>query len=344
MKVVFRVDSSVSIGAGHLVRCLALAQELQYRDVETFFISQNNLLPLKEYLLSSGHKIFDLPQSMPSKFDWKTDSEETLEILKDLSADILIVDHYQLDKKWQKSVRKSINKLVVIDDMPGRKLFCDILIDQNLGRKADHYLPFTEGNPKLLLGTKFALIREEFWLNKERAFKRRKKFDGIKSILLTLGGSESSANYLKIIKVLSEVELENFSEVKLALGFELQQDIYSKDFLKSKKLKITVLDNPLNIYESMVTSDLCIGYAGSSSWERCVLGLPALLKVKSDNQLFIAKNLEKIGAAKIWKGEGELIKLVQKMDERDNWVRVVDASLKICDGKGSNRVADAILE
>ena len=74
------------------------------------------------------------------------------------------------------------------------------------------------------------------------------------------------------------------------------------------------------------------------------MGLPALLKVKSDNQLFIAKNLEKIGAVKIWKEEGELKKLVQKMDEKDNWVKVVDASLKICDGKGSNRVADAILE
>lgn len=344
MKVVFRVDSSGSIGAGHLIRCLALAQELQYRDIETFFISQNNLLPLREYLLSSGHKIFDIPQSIPLKFDWKRDSEETLEILKDLAADILIVDHYQLDKKWQESVKESINKLVVIDDKPGRKLFCDILIDQNLGRKPDHYLPFIEGDPKLLLGTKFVLIREEFRLNKERAFKRRKKFEGIKSILLTFGGSESSSSYLNIIKVLSEIKLKNIFEVKLAPGFELQQDKYSKDFLKSKKLKIRVLDNPLNIYESMVTSDLCIGYAGSSSWERCILGLPALLKVKSDNQLFIAENLEKLGAAKIWKEEYELKKLVQKMDEKENWVKVVDASLKICDGKGTHRVADAILE
>ena len=157
-------------------------------------------------------------------------------------------------------------------------------------------------------------------------------------------GVISLENYVKIIKVLSELKLDNFSEVKLALGFDQQQEIYSKHFLKSEKLKISVLENPLNIYESMVTSDLCIGYAGSSSWERCVLGLPSLVKVISDNQIFIAKNLEKKGAARIWKKESELKKLVETMDDRDKWFKVVDASRKICDGNGSRRVANAILE
>ena len=344
MKVAFRVDSSGSIGAGHLVRCLALAQELQSRGVKTFFISQNILAPLKEFLFSSGHRVINIPQSISSRFDWKRDSAETLKVLKDISADILIVDHKQLDERWHRSIKKTINKLAVIDDVPGRKLFCDILIDQNLGRKPAHYLPFIEGNPKFLLGSKFVLMRNEFRLNKERAFKRRKEFKGLKSILLTLGGSESLENYLKIIKVLSELKLDNFSEVKLALGFDQKQEIYSKHFLKSEKLKISVLENPLNICESMVTSDLCIGYAGSSSWERCVLGLPSLVKVISDDQIFIAKNLEKKGAARIWKKESELKKLVETMDDRDKWFKVVDASRKISDGNGSRRVASAILE
>ena len=344
MKVAFRVDSSGSIGAGHLVRCLALAQELQSRGVKTFFISQNILAPLEEFLFSSGHRVISISQSISSRFDWKRDSAETLKVLKDISADILIVDHYRLDERWHKSIKKTINKLAVIDDVPGRKLFCDILIDQNLGRKPAHYLPFIEGNPKFLLGSKFVLMRNEFRLNKKRAFKRRKEFKGIKSILLTLGGSESLENYLKIIKVLSELKLDSFSEVKLALGFDQQQEIYSKHLLKSEKLKISVLENPLNIYESMVTSDLCIGYAGSSSWERCVLGLPSLVKVISDDQIFIAKNLEKKGAAIIWKKESELKKLVETMDDRDKWFKVVDASRKICDGNGSRRVANAILE
>ena len=344
MKVAFRVDSSRSIGAGHLVRCLALAQELQSRGVKTFFISQNILAPLEEFLFSSGHRVISISQSISSRFDWKRDSAETLKVLKDISADILIVDHYRLDERWHKSIKKTINKLAVIDDVPGRKLFCDILIDQNLGRKPAHYLPFIEGNPKFLLGSKFVLMRNEFRLNKKRAFKRRKEFKGIKSILLTLGGSESLENYLKIIKILSELKLDSFSEVKLALGFDQQQEIYSKHLLKSEKLKISVLENPLNIYESMVTSDLCIGYAGSSSWERCVLGLPSLVKVISDDQIFIAKNLEKKGAAIIWKKESELKKLVETMDDRDKWFKVVDASRKICDGNGSRRVANAILE
>ena len=338
------MDSSGSVGAGHLVRCLALAQELQSRGVKTFFISQNMLAPLNRFLLSSGHTVIRISQSISSGFNWERDSAETLKALKDISADILIVDHYQIDERWHKSVKKTINKLAVIDDLPGRKLFCDILIDQNLGRKSAHYLPFTEGNTKFLLGSKFVLMRNEFRLNKERAFKRRKEFKGLKSILLTLGGSESLENYLKIIKVLSELKLDSFSEVKLALGFDQQQETFSKHFLKSKKLKISVLENPLNIYESMVTSDLCIGYAGSSSWERCVLGLPSLVKVINDNQIFVAKNLEKKGAARIWKKESELKKLVEIMDDRDKWFEIVNASRKICDGNGSRRVANAILE
>ena len=85
------MDSSGSVGAGHLVRCLALAQELQSRGVKTFFISQNMLAPLNRFLLSSGHTVIRICQSISSGFNWERDSAETLKALKDISADILIV-------------------------------------------------------------------------------------------------------------------------------------------------------------------------------------------------------------------------------------------------------------
>src|SRR5690606_28530342 len=47
----------------------------------------------------------------------------------------------------------------------------------------------------------------------------------------------------------------------------------------------------------MADSDLAIGAAGTTSWERCSLGLPALMVVLAENQWSGARALMAAGAA-----------------------------------------------
>ena len=345
MKIVFRVDSSNLIGAGHTIRCLVIAEEMKDRGIETYFICKSNLLPLKKQITSSGHEIFEISSPKLSNLDWKKDAEETLKVIKSISPEMLIVDHYSLEKRWQKSVKEKLGKLIVIDDLPGRKLFCDILIDQNLGRKSEHYLPYIEGNPKLLMGTEFALVREEFSINRKMTLQKRKRFDGINNILISLGGVGTIDSYSRILETLSNVKWKNLPEIDITLGFTKQEKLVLENFCKKNKLlKVNFHSNSMDIYKKMIKADLCIGYAGSSSWERCVLGLPSFVKAVSDNQLFIAKNLEARGAVKIWEKEKEIKKLFETLVSKKQWFKLMESSKKICDGKGSRRVVDAILE
>tara|TARA_B100001123_G_C15344010_1_gene1036186 strand:- start:6825 stop:7859 length:1035 start_codon:yes stop_codon:yes gene_type:complete len=344
LKIGFRVDSSELIGAGHVVRCIALAQEMKKRNIEIFFISYNNLPFLKQYILSQGFDLFEISEINKTKINWNKDLEKTLNVLEEVSLDALIVDHYALGLGWLSGIKEKIEKLVVIDDMPGRKVVCDILIDQNLGREAKHYSSFIEDKTKLILGKEFVLTRQEFKENRARALKKREEFSGIKSILLSLGGSEDPRNYLRIINNISKSEIDSLSQVTLAPGFLDSPETIFKDLTRHSSLKVEILSNPLDILEAMIKADISIGYAGSSSWERCILGLPTLVKAVSKNQLFIAESLKKEGVAKIWNNEKDLRNLILEMNIEDNWYKAVSASKNICDGNGSRRVVDAILE
>ncbi|MBE20306.1 MAG: UDP-2,4-diacetamido-2,4,6-trideoxy-beta-L-altropyranose hydrolase [Gammaproteobacteria bacterium] len=343
MKVVFRVDSSLKIGAGHLMRCFALAEEFKNRGFQTCFISENNLPNLQELLASNGHSVIDISHSNQKKLNTEEDANRTIDYLIDLSAEILILDHYELGNEWQESVKSRLSRLVVIDDIPGRKLVCDILLDQNLGREKDHYLPFLQDKTKLLMGSRFVLARKQFKENRGKALIKRKEFNGLNTILLSLGGSETIKNYIKIIETISEIKTNNSLELRIALGFN-GKEIKRNTFDNIQNLKIKFLEDPLKLHESIIDSDLCIGYAGSSSWERCILGLPSLVKAISDNQLFIAKNLERYGAADIWHEHGDLKKLIKMLNNKVKWLERSKAASKICDGEGVRRVADAILE
>jgi UDP-2,4-diacetamido-2,4,6-trideoxy-beta-L-altropyranose hydrolase len=100
-----------------------------------------------------------------------------------------------------------------------------------------------------------------------------------------------------------------------------------------------------NMAELMANSDLAIGAAGSTSWERCSLGLPSLIGVFADNQKSIANALNLAGAAKKFDGTGELITNIQ--DLYNNYELLANMSAhaaKVTDGCGTQRVIARFLE
>ena len=78
---------------------------------------------------------------MPAGIDSYKDLKLTEEILKeqDKMPDVLIVDHYGIDVKWESPIRKVVKKIMVIDDLANRKHDCDILLDQNYSQDDNRY-------------------------------------------------------------------------------------------------------------------------------------------------------------------------------------------------------------
>ena len=145
--IVFRVDASINIGYGHVMRCLTLADELKTRSMETVFICRDlpgnlfkeienrnhNLIKLQEVDDYFKNTIIENDYTAKLGVSWEQDADETIKAIElwDLEPSWLVVDHYALDNKWQKQFRKLVEKIFVIDDLAEKTQECDFLLNQN---------------------------------------------------------------------------------------------------------------------------------------------------------------------------------------------------------------------
>lgn len=335
MNVVIRVDSSTQIGTGHLMRCIALADELQMNGHKVIFICREligNIISLISY------QVVKLPRDdnfQANDFYLKSlgasqeqDAIETKKVIPK-KTNLLIVDSYAIDKIWHRKLRPHVDTLMVIDDLADREFDCDILLNQNLASNKKDYEGRTPANCKFFLGCKFALLRSEFYELREKALEKRKKTKKIQKILISMGGSDLNNFTFEILR-----QLENNFKLIVVLGAASKHQKMIKDYAKDKNISIIINSN--NMSELMFEADLAIGAGGSSAWERCSLGLPTLMYVLSDNQIKVAENLRKLGAVLIVDSLiNDLQALVKNMDL---WHSISNKSLKVCDGLGVKKI------
>ncbi len=282
-KIAFRVDASLVIGTGHFSRCLVLADAFAKQKCQiTFFMNLvDDLKILHKYLI----KNLSIPLA---QWTWQQDAQ-SIARQADGVYDLWVVDHYQLDSQWEQAIQKLYRKLLVIDDFTKRKHQSDYLLNQNLLGE----------NSKKFLGPQYALLRPEFI---EQARSTQVRGQGLKNILVNFGGTYMATamhKTLQALAVLSETLAEPLDKVDIILG----QGCADKSRIEQiasliKTQKVQVHTFCYDMASKMLQADLCIGAAGISSWERCMLGLPCLLISVADNQVEVAKSLNQAGAAR----------------------------------------------
>lgn len=346
MKVVFRVDASLEMGTGHVMRCLTLAQELKKPDIE--FICREHVGNLINYIKTQGYKVNILPQGkggyecsnqLPHSrwlgVSQQEDARECKKILKISKPDWLIVDHYSIDIEWEKALINNYQKLMVIDDIADRKHECDMLLDQNYGSVVEKYLGLVPKNSRVLAGSKYALLRKEFCQLRKESLQRRKQ-PKFKELLITLGGVDSKNFTAKILQKLKLCSLPSDLTITVVMGATAPHIKMVKALTKEFMCKVHLVVDVKNMARLMTNSDLAIGAAGATTWERCCLALPTIQIVIADNQKMIAEKLNEITAIKQLE---ELDMLPDLLDTLSNWqVLVSQKSALVCDGLGAGRV------
>lgn len=170
--IAFRVDASLSIGSGHVMRCLTLAEELKKYGNSVVFVMRPQPGDLCEYVLSRGFRVERLPQTKNCVIPKNTadyeawlqvplleDAESFLSITAD--SNLVIIDHYGITAEWEALIKSRTScKLVAIDDLV-REHNADLIIDQTVGREACEYQK-TSKDSHVLTGSKYALLKEEF--------------------------------------------------------------------------------------------------------------------------------------------------------------------------------------
>ncbi|MGI9204996.1 MAG: UDP-2,4-diacetamido-2,4,6-trideoxy-beta-L-altropyranose hydrolase, partial [Woeseiaceae bacterium] len=181
MNVVFRTDASFAIGAGHLFRCMALAEELVRRGATVLFVCRTleghlgdevrrrglavEMLPAQASNPGSDANVDSGDHNLSLEVNWQKDAQETRDVVAALGKkpEWLIVDHYGLDSRWEEQLYGVALRIMVIDDLANRDHNCDLLLDQNLYTDADsRYIDRLPSHCRQLLGPRFTLLRSEF--------------------------------------------------------------------------------------------------------------------------------------------------------------------------------------
>ena len=302
MKIAFRVDASNQIGTGHFMRSLTLADELKKQGAQIRFISRDLPAHLSIMLNAKGLEYIPLStDTIQESTDELThsswlctsqaqDAQATVKALADQSWDWIIVDHYSLGKSWESIVRVSSKKIMVMDDLADRQHDCDVLLDQNFyADMQTRYNGKVPAHCQLLLGPRYVLLREEFRTLREQINVRT---GDVKKILVFFGGVDAD-NYTNLaIQALAELNVTQSVDIVIGAQHPNREQIKQACIAHGFICHIQTT----RMAELMAEADLAIGAGGSASWERCCLGLPALLLAIADNQIEIAKALDLINA------------------------------------------------
>ncbi|MDD4907490.1 MAG: UDP-2,4-diacetamido-2,4,6-trideoxy-beta-L-altropyranose hydrolase [Candidatus Omnitrophica bacterium] len=360
MKACFRVDSSNIIGSGHVMRCLAFADELRRLKVKISFICRKFEGDLIDFIAQKGYKVHCLPHCRLSRMikkdpdpykkwlgaDWQNDAAQTLDIVNLIKPDWIIVDHYAIGRNWEKKLKTAVNKVMSIDDLANRSHECDILLDQNLyaGMRLRYKRLLPEGC-KELLGPEFALLRPEF--RKARA-KSRCRDGKVKKILVFFGGVDLANETQRVLEALVRLKRADIS-VDVAVGINNPHKIMIESLIK-KMPNLTCYNKVRNISKLMRSADLFIGTAGITTWERCCLGLPSLVITIARNQVKIIKYLAKKNIL-FYIGESHKVKSARIQKDIEYFLthprrlkRYSLNSLKLVDGLGALRCAKTLIQ
>jgi len=349
--IAFRVDSSLNIGSGHVMRCLTLATAIsKATNVNITFFCRDTTGNSNENIIQSG---FELVKMAPptSTIDLKNysswlgaslddDSEEFLQLTTGKNYDLIVIDHYAIDTRWHNKVKNITKKIMVIDDLANRKHNCDLLLDQTYRCPTVKYTHLVNNHTQLLLGSDFALLRSEFLEFQKVSIEKKER-----TLLIMFGGTDPDNLTLQVLTLV--IKLKYFEKINVILN-KTAKNVKSVFVFAQCHKKVFLHISPSNIAEIMSTATLAIGAAGTTSWERCALGLPAVVIVQADNQREIANALqlaEVIRFISITEIEEKLIKEVEfwknRLKSNNN---VYKNCINICDGKGSIRVANEVLK
>lgn len=290
--ILFRVDASPEIGAGHFMRCLALAQQLQDQGTIPIFLTKTNIRYLLDRAEYENIEIIQVNKTCNTI----EDSLLVKEIAEQKGTHWVILDGYNfLSKEYQKIVIGNSRKVLCIDDLAENHFICDAVINQNIGAEKLKYS--CEPHTKLFLGTRYLLVKREFrnLQNWQRPIHKKAK-----NILVTMGGSlgSSSDAMLKIVKAINSLQDSTlYVKIILETNFQYLSNIYS--LISQSNSNFEILPFTPDMLSLMKWADLVITAAGSTVWELILTYAPMMILNIADNQRIVYKFLRHYNCAKM---------------------------------------------
>jgi UDP-2,4-diacetamido-2,4,6-trideoxy-beta-L-altropyranose hydrolase len=287
MTVLVRADADETIGTGHVVRCSALVQRLGLATSPVVLVSASLADGTRRRVEDLGWAV----RLIDRQPDQSSDARATLASVADLAPlQLTVVDHYGLSDQWERLVRDTTRRLVVVDDLADRPHLCDVLIDPTIAADSwDRYRGLLSPDTSRLLGPAYALLRPEF-----DAVTPRTRDGQVETLLVFLGGAASAADVIPLVDALAAAgSWGPTTTIVLGDAFVGPQEVHARSVGLDR---LTVLDRTDDMPGLLAWADLAIGATGGAQWERCAAGVPTLTVLTADNQSHDAAAFERCGA------------------------------------------------
>lgn len=342
-RIVFRVDASMQLGGGHVVRCATLARALVQKGAEVHFLCRSLSGHFCDWLQDAHFSVVRMPAVAAGFAD---DLTETRAALAPLGLiDWLVVDHYELDARWEGALRPLAKQIMVIDDKADRAHDCDILLDQNYIRDAaTRYDGLVPASCRELLGPRYALVRNDFRLARQILRDRDGK---VRKLLICFGATDPVGHTLAALQAISH-NADAYERIDVVTSPQNPRAAVLRE--QCAALANTCFHCPADDFVALLeAADLAMGAGGAMNWERACLALPTIAFGIADNQEATLASLIKDGVVL-----GQAAMPVPDSDMMAAWLAVAASnpdllqglsarSVALVDGRGADRVADVMI-
>lgn len=326
MQVGFRVDASTAIGYGHWIRCQSLAQALEDRGHDPFFITSSEIL-------RTGKK------QRGSVFYIKNE-DDVFELLRDKDdVSWLVRDKHDPDSSWEEKARSLGFSLLVFDDLWNNSHHADVVVNQNALAPPKF---FKNKETQYLEGPTYAVLNPRFSEARTNILPRTT----IGHIVVSYGGSDPTDETTKCIDALLGMD-PFWTKVSVVVGPGFQNESSISRSLDGKD-GFKIIKNPPDLLELFRTADLAFGSAGTTSWERCCLGLPSIVTQVVENQSGGLATLKDNNAAICLGFHSEVTRdMIQnetlKVKNDPNRMKAIsENAFRLVDGLGASRIVDVM--
>ncbi len=327
-------------GAGHLFRCLTLADALQARGFDSTFLLADPAAAAQGWVENRGHRLEAFSSEDPPECG------RIIETFRRGEFSFLVMDGYVYGSDHLAELSRAGILTLYMDDMMKLGEYPSALVcNQNFYASPESYR--VPDSTRLLLGPRFALIREEFRLGREQG--NRNGSERASRLLIAMGGSDPTQQTDKVLRALEG--LDRRLEVTVVVGglnarlAEIQAQARS---LRGHQVR--VLFSVQHMSKVMATVDLVVSAAGDTSFEFCMMGLTGLVIANSPLQMRIARGLQDRGLfVNLGWYEDVSEDLIQRelaslLEDADRRCAMSQRGIEAVDGQGSGRVATAIEE
>jgi len=339
--LIFRADADASIGSGHVMRCLALAQALIDKGGRVTFLMAPGAPAIEKRLRDEGAEFVSIT-SRPGTVE---DASEVSTYASRQNARWVVLDGYHIRTGYQRVLKEKGLSLLVIDDCGQTDNgYADILLNQNITAQEGLYSGRKPG-ARLLLGLKYVLFRREFlgWKDWRPVIP-----EVARRILVTFGGSDPGNVTCKVLEALASVSIEGM-EISVVIGPQNLHSDSIRSIAASSPHIVWIVSEPEDMPSLMAWADLAIASGGSTCWELGFMGVPSLLTSLAENQDMNVRVLHEAGRAEEFTARNcdaqdlteRISDLIRSRALREGLSRRAREDL---DGKGAFRVLTALGE